>query len=113
VGILKDAQHAEEVVHIEASSSNEADAVYLTIQADGVYFSQDRLRELSDYLARADEEFDDDIADLDADGMTWTVIKNIIHLHDGAIELSQTGEYQFEVTIRLPVYEAQGASVRG
>ena len=83
------------------SSTAGADEVYLLIRSDVLLFTEQELQQIARFLGQENEE----ILDLPQDGPSITVVRDVVHLHDGRIDLERTGAQEMTLRIVLPVYQ--------
>lgn len=94
-------------VHLHLSASDFDDAARLSLSVGGVHLSPEWLAELSSFLADAEGS----IATMADVGPTWTVINNIIMLHEGSLSLKRLDDGRFELQILFPARHSEEATL--
>lgn len=96
-----------EPVRIHLASSGDEKGATVTINAQGVNATDELIEELDSHFGDSDQS----AAELSRLGPTWTLINNVMMLHDGEIRLSRSDDGLFEIAFHFPAYrEAKPAA---
>ena len=109
INFFVDARDAERVVRLYLTSFENDDQVCLTIRAGGVNFAPEWMEQITSFLSSREES----ILELSDVGPTLTVIKSVVVLHDGFIEIDETNDNEIIVRITFPIFQLEPAGLTG
>lgn len=109
INFFIDARDAERVVRLYLTSFENDDQVCLTIRAGGVNFAPEWMEQITSFLSSREES----ILELSDVGPTLTVIKSVVVLHDGFIEIDETNDNEIIVRITFPIFQLEPAGLTG
>lgn len=96
-------------VHIHLASSEGEEDVRLSITVRGVHIPQEMVEQLTVLFRSPDGNF----AELSEVGPTWTMVNNIIMLHNGTLILNRLANTQFELQLQFPAHQTAQPTAAG
>ncbi len=87
---------------LQMRSAGSGDNVYLSIRGDSPFFAEEEAQRIAHFLEQEDEA----ILDLPQNGPSITVVRNVIHLHNGRMTLEWSDAQEMVLWIVLPAYES-------